>query len=266
MTASASIPPMISIPQRFDGHTDAEFPHKETSGFADILRGLELPARSIDPGGKKAAGMRQLSQIAAPGVSYNSAPVIGEDAISFAARPLLAPVSIDVMRFDVVPMDAIGIPNGVYPTAQKLDLHPSTGERHLTEAMPDPFRTSVMIMATSVPKNDRVIERATPLPMPSLTRAILRESPPAQMRAPSNEAARSAPKTFSAQQGSPTFQANSQLLAQLSAHPGEYRIVVRGQQLNEGERQWLITDMRKALMGLGLPLNPISILQSGKDA
>lgn len=56
--------------------------------------------------------------------------------------------------------------------------------------------------------------------------------------------------------------AASSAFAQLAAGQSEYRVIIRGQRFNPGEKDQLIQDLQLTLSELGLPLHPVRLLMT----
>ena len=201
---------------------------------------------------------------------FSSEVTIGESAVPFAARPIVAPGESETGG-------ALTRPPASFPTESRpftFDAHHGLRGVPLdTDAFGD-TGTAVFDRASIVPDPALILGQRnangslTALPIQvgavsgsrptvshtSLSPSAFHGSRSLTLYQRDGAAPASVPRIMA------QTSAASSTFAQLVAGQSEYRLIIRGQRLNAGEKEQLIQDLNLTLSELGLPLQPVRLL------
>ena len=197
---------------------------------------------------------------------------IGDRAVAFDARPIVAPTSVAMAGKlpRPAPDRSLTGQGDVAPAAIERPIALAFDLRHAT-APDDAIRTSPASVITA----NAPALRQTPLPIRASSNSVPPAVPglgsgPGQ---PAQRPTRSDPHIGHVRQAEPPrrsaatdgrpLQAGAQLFAQLVAAAGEYRVSVRGTHLSRSDSEKLVADIRAALRSHGFADLPITLNATG---
>lgn len=274
MTVSAPLPgfraysisPAASTQAR-NTHTDG---NPQGQSFDGILASLGEPTGSAERPEKLHRSPQLVSVLGAleqgheflSGTQAYSLQVrIGDNALSFQARPIVGVTSVILPEGHPVPGDVSAV-----PVAGSLP-HSSDTPAGKQGAADTIDREPVFVIA---PADSRVSGHVASQPVRIPGQVQIRSSGHAPQPAPASlgvgrsvtdrTTAPIAEQVEAARPSRPDQPtARTMLFAQLLAATGEYRVAVRGTQLSQDDRDKLIMDIRAALRSLGFADLPISL-------
>lgn len=260
-------------------------PGQETQwSFAQLLadEGLDtkLPARPVAPrqsadqmvdprslpGRTELSALETLPTNSARSDDYRGEVRIGDDAIAFDSRPILAPTAVDRnaselraethVRVETHSREIRPIQMPFHSAMTRLEPRNEVAQvRGATPSGQPPTAAQPSSQSTAGTPALIPIARGSPAQVAAVT-GQTQSTRSASTQGQARAAPAAAPPAFWTHTAAPAF-------AQLIASPSECRISLRGQRLSDAERSQLIADVSATLRHLGLPFNPIQLIQNG---
>lgn len=286
MTVSAALRPAFSLPNSEPAGTAPKKSDKDSLGdehdFEKLVEHAERLAASGSPPpqrGQSVFGidlLRENSRASQPMFVVDSDPraghkhfsaevLIGDNAVAFSSRPLVAPAAVQNR-----PQTEHFLPAGDQPTVVPREIANALNELVLPELKHEPAHVSSVTISVKTSPGELVApgqhapDSVGPKPSNMTPGLMLPAAIASLADRASQQVVSHVPGTAQRAKSTPIqpmhhLQTSPSLFAQLIPGSSEYRILVRGQRLGDLDRDHLIQRMNLTITQLGLAVQPIHI-------
>ncbi len=260
-------------------HEHAKPSHEQFSGLLDGSPRHGPNALREDQPNESRVHLARMGlgvEIKAEERSYSLEVEIGNDAIAFNARPIVAPTAtaqdnasqslenvreMSQSRAEQVAASAGG-PKDTTPPAPPPSQLGSLSSPSRTDQNLSTLNANSQIART---QNQPKVSIGLQTPSSDLASQAPAENRSSRLHSQPHSRAENIAKHRGIQTLQ-SIQTNSPVFAQILAKTGEYRLIIRGTQLSQEDNQRLQREVRTALISMGFPERPINISSNENEA